>query len=218
MKNLVTYINESKGQRLSLRKTNKPYDPEHDILIQLKDTRDARSKELKVKHAEENHKIAFDNLINIVKTVQKNKSEIKKYFDLVYFDNGGYRGMDIDLLTCDINKFSYKFLASSDHYAKDGYIDDIESEILYDNKPYKWCRIFSDLKNVSRTWLSSCALELVYNDNINYEMAEMAVKQFNGGKDKYNAVSYKDKIELRVCEEQSLKKLIKSIDDIVDRW
>ena len=193
MKDIVTYINESKGQRLSLRKTNKPYDPENDILIQLKNTRDARSKELKVKHAKENHKIAFDNLINIVKTIQKNKSEIKKYFDFVYFNNGG------------------------NNYAKDGYISDIESEILYDNKPYKYCKIYSDKNNVSETWLSSCALNLMYNDNINEEIAEMAVKQFRKANTR-NAQFDEEKIILRLCDEQSLKKLIKCIDDIVDRW
>lgn len=218
MKDIVTYINESKGQRLSLRKTNRPYDPEHDILIELKNTRDARSKELKVKHAEENHKIAFDNLINTIKAVQKYKSELTKYFDSVYFDDGGSKDMiNIDLLTCDINKFSYKFLASNDHYAKDGYIDDIESEILYDNEPYKYCKIRSDKNNVSKTWLSSCALCLTYNDNFNDEMAEMAVKQFKG-KNKYAAYDYRDFIRLNVCDEQSIKKLIKCIDDIVDRW
>ena len=217
MKDIVTYINESKGQRLSLRKTNKPYDPEHDILIELKNTRDTRSKELKVKHAEENHKIAFDNLINIIKTVQKYKSELTKYFDSIIFDNGGNRDMDIDLLTCDINKFSYNFLASNYHYVNDKYIGDIKSEILYDNKPYKYCNIISDKKDISETWLSSCALNLIYNDNFNDEMAEMAIKQFNG-KNKGNAYDYGDFIRLNVCDEQSIKKLIKCIDDIVDRW
>lgn len=218
MKDIVTYINESKGQRLSLRKTNKPYDPEHDILIELKNTRDARSKELKIKHAKENHKIAFDNLINIIKTVQKYKSELTKYFDSIIFDNGGNRDMDIDLLTCDINKFSYNFIPGSDFYAdSSNYINNIYSVILYDNKPYKYCAIVSDRDNISNTWLSSCALNLIYNDNFNDEMAEMAIKQFNG-KNKDNAYDYRDFIRLNVCDEQSIKKLIKCIDDIVDRW
>ena len=134
---------------------------------------------------------------------------------MVYFENGGSDDMKINLLTCDIDKFSYNFDETYDKY---------KSEILYDNKPYKWCRIFSDKKDVSRTWLDSCELELVYNNNINKEMAQMAVKQFNKGtgltKDgsRRDASAYEEQIELRVCDEQTIKRLINNIDDIVDRW
>jgi len=212
MKNLIDFLNESRGQRLSLRDTNKPYNPETDILIQLKDTREARSKELKLQHAKENQKIAFNRFIEIVKDVQKNASEIKKYFDLVYLDNGGNRDIDIDLFTCDVDKFSCNYECEEDFGR---YV----SHIMYDNKPFKYCSTCSDIKNVSQTWLGACALEFEWNDTLNKKMADMIQKQVNKSKYKISwLIAYNDYFELRCYTPEKLKTFLKVTKDIIDRW
>ena len=47
MKQLIDFLNESKGQRISLRRDNKPYDPNDDILVKNKDNRRDRADKLR---------------------------------------------------------------------------------------------------------------------------------------------------------------------------
>lgn len=209
MKKLTDFLNESRGQRLSLRDTNKPYNPETDILIQLKDTREARSKELKFQHAKENQKIAFNRFIEMVKDVQKNTSEIRNYFDNVYLNDGG--ASQLDLLTCDVDKFSCNYDATLDFGSYTSYI-------MYDGKPFKYCGIRSDIKDVSHTWLCACALRFEWNDTLNKKMADMIAKQVS--KSKYSSwlIAYNDEFELRAYTPEKLKTFLKATKDIIDRW
>ena len=210
MKNLTDFLNESIGQRLSLRGTNKPYKPEDDPLINLKNSRESRTQELKFQRAKENQIKNFDIFIEMVKDVQKNASEIRNYFDNVYLDNGGDEKNTIDLLTCDIDKFSCNFEMKQDRGV---YV----SNIIYNDKPFKWSAIYSDTEKVSNTWLGGCALDFKWNDKLNDKMATMIEKQV--GKNRYYwLIAYKNKFQLRNYNPERLKTFFNAIKHIVERW
>ena len=86
MKQLLDFLNESKGQRISLRGKNKPYNPKEDELVQKRDSRSSRAE--KLRNDRHYAKIASDfekfkqALINIYDA--KNEILSDNYIDRIY--------------------------------------------------------------------------------------------------------------------------------------
>ena len=125
MKQLIDFLNESKGQRISLRRENKPYNPNDDILVKNKDNRKDRADKLrndrkfdkisknleKFKQALKNisrDEILSDGYINLYLEYLYNNKEYYdihcedkdiKYFNILKID-------DIDKLNCWRSRYS----------------------------------------------------------------------------------------------------------------
>lgn len=71
MKQLIDFLSESKGQRISLRRENKPYNPDEDELVQKRDNRGERANKLR-----NDRKFAkMSNLLEKFKQALKNISK-----------------------------------------------------------------------------------------------------------------------------------------------
>lgn len=155
MKQLLDFLNESKGQRISLRGTNKPYDPKNDELVQKRDNREDRANELR----RDKKFNKFANLLEKFKQALKNISKDEILSDgyinlyLEYYDNEEYHDIqckdmkyfnilkidDIDKLNCWWSRYSSKTrlkydsddLTFGDHDIGDLYIN-IENEDFFD--------------------------------------------------------------------------------------
>ena len=150
MKQLLDFLNESKGQRISLRGTNKPYNPDTDVLVQKRDNREERANKLrrdrkftkianlleKFKQALKNiskDEILSDGYINIYLEYYDNEkyheiqSEDMKYFNILKID-------DIDKLNCWWSNYSLNPRLKYDSYDLkfgDNYVK-IENEDFFD--------------------------------------------------------------------------------------
>lgn len=64
MKNIIDFILESKGQRISKRAGNRPYDPKNDRLLKKKDSRPERAQQLRVTKLDKQVQEFCSSLVN----------------------------------------------------------------------------------------------------------------------------------------------------------
>jgi len=144
MKQLIDFLNESKGQRISLRGENKPYNPNDDILVKNKDNRRDRADKLR-----NDRKFAkMSNLLEKFKQALKNISKdeilsdgyitlyLEYYYNEEYCDIHGENSKAFNILKIDdidkLNCWQSRYTSRPDiHLRYDG--DDLMYKSWYVN-------------------------------------------------------------------------------------
>ena len=109
MKDIIDFLNESKGQRISMRKSNKPYDANDDKLVHNKETRNDRADGLKIQKV-------FNKFVENIKSIYDNCDKFgldgKPVIDIKFDDR---KATNEELLKINEKQYQLLGISFADH-------------------------------------------------------------------------------------------------------